>query len=165
MPQVIQSTMSRSTSFIKLLISIVFLGGTIQAIAQPFTRQDTLRGSITPEREWWDLNYYDLAIDFDIANKKIHFKTLDHSKVKTVLFSAFDFSCSGVSKAIDMNLDIQGEISNSFEQFSLDLNRRMVEKAFQESRSQIKASEEALKATWQYPEHINCTQKSPGNYP
>src|SRR5690349_13131795 len=39
--------------------------------AQPFTRQDTLRGSITPEREWWDLNYYDLAIDFDIANKRI----------------------------------------------------------------------------------------------
>ncbi|APY09333.1 peptidase M1 [Winogradskyella sp. J14-2] len=27
-----------------------------------FTKQDTLRGSITPEREWWDLNYYDLNI-------------------------------------------------------------------------------------------------------
>ena len=22
------------------------------------TRQDSLRGSITPEREWWDLTYY-----------------------------------------------------------------------------------------------------------
>jgi len=26
------------------------------------TRQDTLRGSITPERSWWDLNYYHLDI-------------------------------------------------------------------------------------------------------
>jgi len=26
------------------------------------TRQDTLRGSITPEREWWDLTYYHLDI-------------------------------------------------------------------------------------------------------
>jgi hypothetical protein len=25
-----------------------------------FTRQDTLRGSITPERAWWDLTYYHL---------------------------------------------------------------------------------------------------------
>jgi aminopeptidase N len=27
-----------------------------------FTRQDTLRGSITPEREWWDLKFYHLDI-------------------------------------------------------------------------------------------------------
>ena len=39
--------------------------------AQPFTHQDTLRGSITPERAWWDLNYYDLAIDVDVAGKSI----------------------------------------------------------------------------------------------
>ena len=39
--------------------------------AQTFTHQDTLRGSITPEREWWDLHYYDLAIDVDIPNKSI----------------------------------------------------------------------------------------------
>lgn len=40
-------------------------------IAQPFTHQDTLRGSITPERAWWDLTYYDLAIDFDVEHKSI----------------------------------------------------------------------------------------------
>ncbi|WP_224484628.1 M1 family metallopeptidase [Robertkochia aurantiaca] len=33
--------------------------------AQKFTRQDTLRGSITPERAWWDLNYYHLDIQID----------------------------------------------------------------------------------------------------
>lgn len=27
-----------------------------------FTRQDSLRGSITPERAWWDINHYDLDI-------------------------------------------------------------------------------------------------------
>ncbi len=27
-----------------------------------FTRQDTLRGSITPERAWWDLSYYHLSV-------------------------------------------------------------------------------------------------------
>ncbi|NME68004.1 M1 family metallopeptidase [Flammeovirga aprica] len=30
---------------------------------QHFTEQDTLRGSITPEREWWDLKYYHLDIE------------------------------------------------------------------------------------------------------
>ncbi len=41
------------------------------SIAQPLTHQDTLRGSITPERAWWDLTYYDLAIDFDVEHKSL----------------------------------------------------------------------------------------------
>tara|TARA_B100000497_G_C7692313_1_gene421382 strand:+ start:2686 stop:4308 length:1623 start_codon:yes stop_codon:yes gene_type:complete len=36
-----------------------------------FTRQDTLRGSITPQREWWDLNYYHLDISVDPDQKTI----------------------------------------------------------------------------------------------
>ncbi|MBD3862422.1 M1 family metallopeptidase [Olleya marilimosa] len=36
-----------------------------------FTRQDTLRGSITPEREWWDLTYYHLDIKVNPKQKTI----------------------------------------------------------------------------------------------
>ncbi|AMQ57119.1 M1 family metallopeptidase [Algoriphagus sanaruensis] len=36
-----------------------------------FTRADTLRGSITPERAWWDLNYYHLAIEIFPETKSI----------------------------------------------------------------------------------------------
>ena len=36
-----------------------------------FTRQDTLRGSITPEREWWDLTYYHLDIEVKPEEKFI----------------------------------------------------------------------------------------------
>ncbi len=36
---------------------------TATAFGQEFTMQDTLRGSITPERAWWDLNYYHLNIE------------------------------------------------------------------------------------------------------
>jgi aminopeptidase N len=36
-----------------------------------FSRQDTLRGAITPERIWWDLTYYHLDITVDPDNKYI----------------------------------------------------------------------------------------------
>jgi aminopeptidase N len=36
-----------------------------------FSRQDTLRGAITPERIWWDLTYYHLEITVDPDNKYI----------------------------------------------------------------------------------------------
>lgn len=46
-----------------------------------FTRQDTLRGSITPERSWWDLNYYHLDIKVNIDQKFIEGKNTVRYKV------------------------------------------------------------------------------------
>ncbi|WP_158973506.1 M1 family metallopeptidase [Cellulophaga sp. L1A9] len=36
-----------------------------------FTAQDSLRGSITPERAWWDLNFYDLKVTIKPEDKFI----------------------------------------------------------------------------------------------
>ncbi|GAK91909.1 peptidase M1 family protein [Nonlabens ulvanivorans] len=55
-----------------------------------FTRQDSLRGSITPERAWWDITYYDLDIKVTPADKyiagsnTIHYKVLQPSNVLQV---------------------------------------------------------------------------------
>ena len=46
-----------------------------------FTHQDTLRGSITPERAWWDLTYYHLDISVDPENKYIEGKNTISYKV------------------------------------------------------------------------------------
>ncbi|MEC3908321.1 M1 family metallopeptidase [Tamlana sp. 2201CG12-4] len=46
-----------------------------------FTKQDTLRGSITPEREWWDLTYYHLDIKVNPDEKFISGKNTIHYKV------------------------------------------------------------------------------------
>ena len=35
------------------------------------THQDTLRGSITPERKWWDVLYYDIAIQPSFNTKQL----------------------------------------------------------------------------------------------
>ncbi|WP_062545605.1 M1 family metallopeptidase [Rufibacter tibetensis] len=54
----------RFSSLLGLLSFLLLVVG-IDAQAQSiptFTRQDTLRGSITPERAWWDLVHYDLSM-------------------------------------------------------------------------------------------------------
>lgn len=35
------------------------------------THADSLKGSITPERAWWDVQRYDLEVDLDLEKKKI----------------------------------------------------------------------------------------------
>lgn len=46
-----------------------------------FTHQDSLRGSITPERSWWDLTYYHLDIQVNPDEKYISGKNTMHYKV------------------------------------------------------------------------------------
>ena len=63
------------TKNIFLLTILNFLIGTIKAqenatVYVP-TRQDTLNGSITPERIWWDIQHYDLTIEPNHLNKTI----------------------------------------------------------------------------------------------
>jgi aminopeptidase N len=41
------------------------------ARAQSFSRADTLRGSITPERAWWDVLFYDLDVALDPADSTL----------------------------------------------------------------------------------------------
>jgi len=49
-----------------------------------FTKQDTLRGSITPERAWWDLTYYHLDIKVNPDEKTISGKnTIQYTVLTT----------------------------------------------------------------------------------
>ena len=56
----------------------------------PTSRQDTLRGSITPERAWWDLTYYHLDIKVEPDKKYISgsntvgYKVLESKKVMQI---------------------------------------------------------------------------------
>ena len=62
------------------IISISAQGQLLQEKEQ-FTRQDTLRGTITPERAWWNLTYYHLAISVDPEKKFIEGKNTINYKV------------------------------------------------------------------------------------
>jgi len=48
--------------FLKQVSLILLMCSCTFSFAQTFTRQDTLRGSITPQRAWWDLTHYDLSV-------------------------------------------------------------------------------------------------------
>ncbi|NJB37978.1 M1 family metallopeptidase [Croceivirga sp. JEA036] len=71
-----------------LAISLVTLTASAQDVA--ITEDDFLRGSITPERAWWDLTYYHLDITVNPETKTIkgsnliRFKTLEEGSMLQV---------------------------------------------------------------------------------
>tara|TARA_B100001758_G_scaffold230266_1_gene225779 strand:+ start:34 stop:1689 length:1656 start_codon:yes stop_codon:yes gene_type:complete len=79
------------------LIIFLFIVFTIDGLSQGLmedkllpTRQDTLRGSITPEREWWDLTYYHLDIKvepdkkFIVGSNTVGYKVLKSNKLMQI---------------------------------------------------------------------------------
>ncbi|MFS4456725.1 M1 family metallopeptidase [Maribacter sp. 2304DJ31-5] len=54
--------MTKTIFFITFFCFTLITNAQLLQEKKNFTKHDTLRGSITPERAWWDLNYYDLNI-------------------------------------------------------------------------------------------------------
>ncbi|HEU4478728.1 MAG TPA: M1 family metallopeptidase [Pyrinomonadaceae bacterium] len=74
----------RTLKIIALAIFLQLLIGASYVLAQTkdVTRQETLRGSVTPEREWWDVLHYHLQVEFLPETRRLRgsntitFKTL-----------------------------------------------------------------------------------------
>ena len=70
--------------YLSVVIALGFSTMNAQGLLQEkssFTRQDTLRGSITPERAWWDLTHYHLDIKVEPEKKFISGKNTVTYKV------------------------------------------------------------------------------------
>ena len=55
----------------KIALRLLIFFISFSCFSQEFTRADTLRGSITPERAWWDVTYYDLKVTVNPKEKSI----------------------------------------------------------------------------------------------
>ena len=59
-----------------LLLFVYFFCFQVQMTAQKYNIQDSLRGSITKERIWWDLKYYNLEVNINRTLKEISGKNI-----------------------------------------------------------------------------------------
>lgn len=55
---------ARSATVFVAFLNLFICVGHLPAQVPVVTRQETLRGSVTPEREWWDVLHYDLSVEF-----------------------------------------------------------------------------------------------------
>jgi len=129
---------------------ILFLVGCISVgHAQTFTKQDTLRGSVTPERAWWDLNFYDLNIKvqpdkkFITGYNVIRYKVLEEHQVIQIDLQE-PLKVTGVSQN-DEQLDY-GKIGPAY---FINLKKKQVPGEYNELYVQYSGNpKEAIRAPW-----------------
>ena len=98
-----------------LISALLVLSYLLQAQFMPpatknFTRQDTLRGSITPERAWWNLTYYHLNIKVNPSDSTIYgtntviYKVLTANKVMQI--DTQEDLCAWISTALNEFIEL-----------------------------------------------------------
>lgn len=76
-----------NSDLMKVLVLAVFIVSSLTSFSQNFTYEDTLRGSVTPERVWWDLLHYNLSVSVFPETKEIRgsntvvFKVLEENNI------------------------------------------------------------------------------------
>ncbi|HEY6216652.1 MAG TPA: hypothetical protein VIW74_08285, partial [Pyrinomonadaceae bacterium] len=63
----------RNVKFFAVVLFLQLYIGASPLLAQtePPTRQEILRGSFTPEREWWDVQHYHLNVEFLLETRRL----------------------------------------------------------------------------------------------
>ena len=94
-----------------LLSYSTFSQGLLSEKESKFTHQDTLRGSITPERAWWDVTYYHLDVTIDPENKSIKGKnTVQYQVLEPKSVLQIDLqSPLKITKVIQNNQELEFE--------------------------------------------------------
>jgi choloylglycine hydrolase len=96
------------------------------------------------------------SIVYDITEKKIWFRTQQHKQLRSVSFSAFDFSCGLASKMINMNGREHGEISNRFSEYSDAGIAPILAKSAEQSSPKINFGSDQQRSVLAYAGTISC---------
>jgi choloylglycine hydrolase len=96
------------------------------------------------------------SIVYDVKNRKVYFKTQRFPKIKTLNFDVIDFECKAKSRAIDLNSDSEGDLSEKLRYFSAEINKEILELSIKQSISRIPISETDKRAILAYSQTMAC---------
>jgi len=107
--------------------------------------QDVEINSLTSSAMW--------SAVYDLFNKKIYFRTYNNNSIRWFDLSAFDFSCKTPVKVVDVQAELEGEITESFINYTEAVSRELLESNFSY------LSDGAIDYFASYPEkYTHCTE-------
>ena len=133
----------------QIFLLFFLLNTYVQSRAQKYSAQDTMRGSITPERIWWDLVYYDLDVTVQPKVKSIrgtntiHYKVVSPNNIMQIDLQPPMKLIKAVQDEVELSINQNGNAH--FIQLEKKQNRKKIEQIVLHFEGQPK---EAINAPW-----------------
>ncbi|MCG8616794.1 MAG: linear amide C-N hydrolase, partial [Desulfobacterales bacterium] len=82
---------------------------------------------------------------FDIESSRVYFKTFSNPGMRYFDFSSFDLSCASAVKILDINAEIEGDVTHQFQDYRQQINGDLIRNAFKKTPSLKGVPEATLK--------------------
>jgi choloylglycine hydrolase len=96
------------------------------------------------------------SIVYDIASRRVYFRTFANPQIRYFELNAFDFSCNTPVQVLDINAERSGDITNNFIEYTWQLNRDLIGNAYKKTEFLAGVPDEVLDQIADYPESIIC---------
>ena len=96
------------------------------------------------------------SIVYDLRHLRVLFRTSAHPKICHIDLGRIDFSCKSPVKVLDMDGDWSGDVTANFQEYSLQANRNLIEKAFKGTEILKGVPKAVLDKRARYPESASC---------
>jgi choloylglycine hydrolase len=87
---------------------------------------------------------------YDNTNKRIYFRSWNNDQIRWFDLGSFDFSCAAPVKALDIGADLSGDVSNSFVDYTKEIDIEML--------NNWGYPQEAIDYLSSYPDTTVCTE-------
>jgi choloylglycine hydrolase len=96
------------------------------------------------------------SIVYDMANRVVHFRTLERPAVRRVALSALDLSCATPVRVLDLGSDGAGDVSAKFVPYTRAANRALIGRSFGGVDFLANTPPATLDALAAFPDSLRC---------
>jgi hypothetical protein len=105
------------------------------------------------------------SIVYEIAKRRIHFRTDRRPAIRSLDITELDFDCGGTVRVMDLGAPVSGDIFEHLVPFTLEHNLGLIEFAFTHVPFLQDTPESVLSEIARYPESTTCAGPSTGQIP
>jgi choloylglycine hydrolase len=100
--------------------------------------------------------YTKWSIVYELDRGRVHFRTRDRRKIRSLDLKDVDFSCSTPVRVLDMDADVEGDVARRLVPYTREINRELVTAAFRKTEFLADTPQSEIETVVRYPESAVC---------
>lgn len=101
-------------------------------------------------------SYTQWSIVYEVDRGRVHFRTRDRRKVRSLDLKDVDFSCATPVQVLALDADVQGDVARRLVPYTREINRELVTAAFRKTEFLSGTPQAEIERVSRYPESAVC---------
>lgn len=101
-------------------------------------------------------SYTQWSIVYEVDRGRVHFRTRDRRKIRSLDLKDVDFSCSTPVRVLDLDADAEGDVARRLVPYTREINRELVTAAFRKTEFLADTPQSEIETVVRYPESAVC---------